>query len=129
MFSDDENDLSATDDAFASLHDVAGRRLRRGRLTVVDATNVHADSRRALLALAREDHVLAAALVLDVPEKLRQRRNASRADRRMGPHVVRHHVRDLKRSLRCLKDEGLRIVHALRSPEEADAAVVVRDRM
>ena len=34
LVSDDENDQSATDDAFAALHYVAARRLARGRLTV-----------------------------------------------------------------------------------------------
>ena len=35
---DDENDQSSTDDAFAALHFVAGRRLARAKLTVIDAT-------------------------------------------------------------------------------------------
>lgn len=40
MVSDDANDQSATNDAFDLLEYIAGKRLDRGRLTVVDATNV-----------------------------------------------------------------------------------------
>ncbi|MFD0784495.1 AAA family ATPase, partial [Micromonospora azadirachtae] len=40
MVADDENDQSASADAFDALHYVAGKRLRAGRLTVVDATNL-----------------------------------------------------------------------------------------
>ena len=40
LVSDDENDQAATNDAFDVLHYIAGKRLSRGLLTVVDATNV-----------------------------------------------------------------------------------------
>jgi protein phosphatase len=40
LVSDDENDQTATNDAFELLHYVAGKRLAGGRLTVIDATNV-----------------------------------------------------------------------------------------
>jgi hypothetical protein len=35
LVADDPNDQAATEDAFAVLHEIAGRRLARGRLTVV----------------------------------------------------------------------------------------------
>ena len=44
LVSDDENDQRATPDAFALVHFLARTRLRRGRLTVIDATNVQRDS-------------------------------------------------------------------------------------
>jgi protein phosphatase len=40
LVSNSENDQSATNAAFAALHFIAARRLERGLLTVVDATNV-----------------------------------------------------------------------------------------
>ena len=40
LVSDDENDQSATRDAFAVLHFIAAKRLAAGRLTVVDATKL-----------------------------------------------------------------------------------------
>ena len=60
LVADDENDQSATTDAFDVLHYVAGKRLAAGRLTVVDATNVQPEARRPLVALARQYHVLPA---------------------------------------------------------------------
>jgi protein phosphatase len=126
LVSDDENNQSATDDAFAALHYVAARRLARGRLTVVDATNVQPESRKPLVALARDYHVLPVAIVLDLPERVCQERNRSRSDRDFGPHVIRNQKSQLHRSLRGLGREGFRHVHVLKTEEEVDAAVFVR---
>jgi protein phosphatase len=126
LVSDDENDQSATDDAFAALHYVAARRLARGRLTVVDATNVQPEARKPLVALAREYHVLPVAIVLDLPERVCHERNRSRPDRDFGPHVVRNQKSQLHRSLRGLGREGFRHVHVLKTQEEVDAAVFQR---
>jgi polynucleotide kinase-phosphatase len=126
LVSDDENDQSATNDAFDALHYVAARRLARGRLTVVDATNVQPEARKPLVALAREYHVLPVAIVLDLPERTCHDRNRSRPNRHFGPHVVRNQRSQLHRSLRGLGREGFRHVHVLKTQEEVDAAVVVR---
>src|SRR5579863_1019376 len=75
LVADDENDQSATPDAFDVLHFIVGTRLRRGLLTVVDATNVQQRARAELLKLARAHDVLADAIVLDVPESLATARN------------------------------------------------------
>src|SRR5580704_16520964 len=72
--SDDENDQSATNDAFEVLHFIAAKRLARGRLTVVDATNVQPESRKPLVQLARRYHCLPVAIVLNLPERLCQDR-------------------------------------------------------
>jgi protein phosphatase len=126
LVSDDENDQSSTDDAFAALHFVAARRLARANLTVVDATNVQPEARKPLVALAREYHVLPVAIVLDLPERLCHDRNRSRPDRDFGPHVIRNQRSQLHRSLRGLGREGFRHVHVLKSQEEVDAAVIER---
>ena len=39
LVSDNENDQAATNDAFDLLHTIVRKRLGRGRLTVIDATN------------------------------------------------------------------------------------------
>src|SRR5213593_1150922 len=62
LVSDDENDQSATNDAFDLLHYITRKRLAAGRLTVIDATNVQPEARRPLIALAREYHVLSVAI-------------------------------------------------------------------
>ncbi|MFF8827959.1 polynucleotide kinase-phosphatase [Streptomyces sp. NPDC015131] len=129
LVADDENDQSASGDAFDVLHYIAGKRLAAGRLTVVDATSVQPESRRQLVRLAREHDVLPVAVVLDMPEDVCVRRNAGRPDRAHLPrHVVQRHRRELRRSLRGLEREGFRKVHVLRSVEEAETAEVVRER-
>lgn len=124
LVADDENDQSASRDAFDALYFVAGKRLAAGRITVIDATNVQRSARAGLVSLAREHDVLPVAIVLDLPESLCVRRNAARADRDFGPQVIRRHRAELRRSLNSLEREGFRRVHVLRTPEEVDAASV-----
>ncbi len=121
VVSDDENNQSASGDAFELLHFIVRKRLKRGLLTVVDATNVQPESRKPLVQLAREFHCLPVAIVLDVPERLCQDRNQARPDRNFGRHVIAQHRSQLRRSLPDLKREGFRHVHVLRSAEEVDA--------
>ncbi|MBL1084140.1 polynucleotide kinase-phosphatase [Streptomyces actinomycinicus] len=129
LVSDDENDQSATRDAFDVLHYIAGKRLAAGRRTVVDATSVQQDSRRQLIELAKKYDVLPIAIVLDVPEEVCAERNAARTDRADMPRrVIQRHVRELRRSLRHLEREGFRRVHVLRGAEEAANATVVTEK-
>ncbi|WOX21541.1 polynucleotide kinase-phosphatase [Streptomyces solicathayae] len=129
LVADDENDQSASRDAFDVLHYIAGKRLAAGRLTVVDATSVQKEARRQLVQLAREHDVLPIAIVLDMPESVCVERNAVRPDRAHLPRqVVQRHRRELHRSLRGLEREGFRKVHVLRTVEEAESAQVVLEK-
>jgi protein phosphatase len=127
LVSDDENDQSASNDAFDLLHTIARKRLARGHLTVVDATNVEPESRKQLVAIAREYHALPVAIVLDLPPKMCAERNASRPDRQFRAHVVRNQSSMLRRSLRFLGREGFRYVYVLKSPEEIELVQIVRE--
>ena len=129
LVADDENDQSASRDAFEVLRFIAGKRLAAGRLTVVDATNVQPEARREMVALAREHDVLPVAIVLDLPERLCAERNAGRPDRAFGPHVLRRQHGQLRRSLNQLPREGFRTVHVLRSADEVQAATITRTRL
>ncbi len=126
LVSDDENDQSATADAFAVLHFVAGRRLARGLLTVVDATNVQPEARKPLVELARAHYVQPVAIVFDLPLEILEERSRTRTDREIGGHVLRNQKNQLRRSLRNLQKEGFRHVWALRSPEEVEAVTIER---
>lgn len=126
VVSNDETNLDATTDAFGLLHEIVRTRLRRGLLTVVDATNVQPEARKPLLALAYEAHLFASAIVLDVPPQVCIDRNRERPDRQFGDHVVRSHVRGVKQSIGRLRKEGFRSIHVLRYPEDIDSAVVER---
>ncbi|TGD79354.1 polynucleotide kinase-phosphatase [Hymenobacter wooponensis] len=129
LVADDENDQSATPEAFALLHYLIGLRLKRGLLTVVDATNVQAEARKTLVQLARDYHVLPTAIILDVPDRIAEDRNRARAERQhMGRHVVPQQRQQLRRSLKTLKQEGFRHIYHLHGPEEIDAVqAIVRD--
>jgi protein phosphatase len=127
LVSDDENNQAATNDAFEVLHFIAAKRLAAGKLVVVDATNIQSEARKPIVELGRQYHCLPVAIVFDMPEKLCQDRNRLRPDRTFGPHVVRHHLQQLRRSLRNLQREGFRTVHVLRSPEEVDTAEIERE--
>lgn len=127
LVSGDENDQGASADAFDVLHYIVGTRLRRGLLTVVDATNTSKDARSALVALAREHDVLPVAIVLDLDPELAIARNEQRPDRAFGPGPVRRQASQLRRSLKGLQREGFRAIHTLRSEEEMAAAEIVRE--
>jgi protein phosphatase len=129
LVADDENDQSASADAFDVLRYIAGKRLAAGRLTVVDATNVQPEARKQLVELAREHDVLPAAIVFDLPEALCVARNKARQDRDFGPHVIRRQRDQLRRSLRGLAREGFRTVYVLRSEAEVGDVTVTRTRM
>lgn len=127
LVSDDENDQAATKDAFEVLHFIAGKRLKAGKLTVVDATNVQPEARRPLIALARQYHCLPVVFVLDMPERLCQDRNVGRADRAFGPHVIRNQTSQLRKSIRGLEREGFRHVHVFRTPDELEGLTILRE--
>ncbi len=126
MIADNENDQSATPEAFELLHFIARKRLAAGRLTVIDATNVQSESRTPLVAIAREQHCIPVAIVLNLPERLCLERNASRRDRPISAHAVRQQVSQLRRSLRDLKQQGFRHIFVLQTEEEVAAVQVSR---
>lgn len=127
LVSNDELDQAATADAFGVLHHIAGVRLRRGLLTVVDATNTQPRARAELVRVAKEHDVLVDAIVLDVAEAVAVERNQARPDRDFGAHVVRRQARELRSSLGRMRREGFRRVHVLSGPDEIAAATVVRE--
>lgn len=129
IVADDETDLSATGDAFDLVRYIIEKRLAARRLTVIDATNVKPEDRRTLVSLAKKYHALAIAFVFLLPEDQCHARNQSRPDRQFGPHVVRNHMRSLKRGLRRMNREGIRFVYKLNSQDEVDAVQIERQRL
>jgi|SRR5437879_8233588 len=123
MVADDESDQSATDAAFEILHLVVHHRLRRRRLTVVDATNVRPADRRGLLELARKHAAPAVAIVFDIAEEVCVERDRGRAGRTVGAAVIHRQRQAMLRSLPDLEAEGFATVYRLGSPE-AEVSVV-----
>ncbi|MEO1398763.1 MAG: polynucleotide kinase-phosphatase, partial [Pseudomonadota bacterium] len=113
-------------DLLAGVHYITRTRLNRRRLTVVDATNVRPEDRASLVKIARENHAIAVAIVVNPGEEICHARNVDRPDRQFGAHVVRNQTRTMKRGLRGLEKEGFRQVHELRSVERIDAVEIER---
>jgi protein phosphatase len=121
---DDDNDQSATKDAFELLHFILRKRLAAARLTVADATNVQPEARKPLVAIAREFHCIPVAVVFDLPETLCQERNRERPDRNFGAHVIRNQASQLRRSIRALKREGFRHIFQFKNQEDVETATI-----
>ena len=121
MVADNEADQAATMAAFAVLHCIVDQRLRAGRLTVIDATNVQAKARRPLLELAVRYHRPCMAIVFELPPQVCKERNRQRQDRVIGDFVVDRQCSQAPVSADILSHEGFDPVIVLHSSEEADA--------
>ena len=113
----DAADQSATADAFKMLHVVAKSRLRRGLLTVIDATNLTQRARLSLLRMAALAGRPASAVAFDLPLDRCLARNAARPGRRVPEDVVRRQHAEMCRALARLPAEGYATIIQLR---EAD---------
>ncbi len=125
LVGDDPNDQGVGAQAFAVVHAIVRARLELGKLVVVDATHVQPESRAPLIELARAADLFAVAVVLDVPLRTCEDRNAARPDRQFGGHVARNQHTSLRRSLRGLKAEGFKQVWVLK-PHEIEQTEVQR---
>ncbi len=96
-------------------------RLRRGRLTVVDATNVEEWARRELLSLARPHRRPAVAIVLDLPFDVIVERNAARLDGPRPRAALTRQARWLRDSLASLPGEGFDAVYRLASVDDVES--------
>jgi predicted kinase len=125
IVADDPEDQRATDDAFELLHHAMRLRLRRGRVSVIDATNVEPWARELLLDEARRHRRPAVAVVFDLPLDVCLERNARRP-RPRPPAAIRRQHRWLRDSLAALSHEGYLEIHRLTTPAEVDSVSVVR---
>lgn len=125
--SGDESDQRASGVAFSILHRELGMRLAVGRLVVVDATNVRAQHRRPLLAIARQTGTPVAAIVLDLPRTVVRARNAAR-DRVVADDVIDRQLGWLRETLDGdqLRTEGVDPVVVLRGEAAAAGLTISR---
>jgi predicted kinase len=123
LVSGDPADQSVSRVAFSILHRELDRRLAAGRTTVVDATNVSAYARRAVLRRASRHGIPAIAIVLDLEPTLVQARNAIRPGRIVPTDAVEQQLASLARAIRRdeLALEGFAVVHVVRTAAELDA--------
>jgi protein phosphatase len=119
---DDENDQTATSDAFELLHLILAKRLTRRRTTVIDATNVQQSSRSSLLAMAAQWKIPAVAIVFELAEELCQKRNLERAIRQVPREVITNQMAAMSEG--HLETEGFVSVYRI----TGDAANLVISR-
>jgi protein phosphatase len=124
LVSDDEGDQSASAAAFAVLYFIAARRARRGRLTVVDATNVRPQDRQRVLWLGQRYRRAAIAIVFGLPLDLCLARNEARVGRQVEPGVIRDQWEQMPSSAEAVSAEGFSAVYWFHSASEIDSALV-----
>jgi len=105
LICDDENDQSATSQAFGLLHLIVSRRLARGRRTVVDATNLRRSDRAAMLRIAQRFQRPAVAILFAVSLETAIQRNRSRPGRKVEDRVVATQ-HELLPAISVLREEG-----------------------
>ena len=121
-------DQAASRRAFGVLHLALERRLAAGRTTVVDATNVQANARQALIRRARAAGVPALAIVLDLPLAACLTGDRARSDRHVPEAIVERQWTALRATLdgAPLTAEGFAAEHRLTSRAAIDSVVVRR---
>jgi predicted kinase len=127
LVSGDEANQKVSRVAFSILHRDLERRLKAGRLTVVDATNVEPRNRRELIRRAHAAGLPVVALVLDLHPSIVLARNTTRA-RQVDEAVVRSQLERVRTTAGegLLAGEGCATVWIGRTPEAIDAVLIRR---
>jgi protein phosphatase len=125
LVADDEANQEATGDAFDLLHHLVGLRLKRGLLTVVDATNIHVEGRKQLVRLAKQYHYAPVLIALDVPVRTLLDRHRLRTDRSFSERVIENQRLDFRNALRGreLDKEGFKNAFILGERDIDDATI------
>ncbi|MCH9816036.1 MAG: AAA family ATPase [Actinomycetia bacterium] len=126
LVADDENDQSANRAAFEVLHLILHERLRRGRFTVVDATNLHSQARQTLRGLASRWRIPVHVIVLNPGWAVCEERWRTRTDRHFERKVLQRQQDALRSTLEQLPNESYEAVTVLDSAASIAAATIVR---
>ena len=106
-------------------------RLRAGRLTVVDATNLERSARRRGSPAPAPPACRSVAIVLDLPADVVLARNAARLERVVDPAVVRRHLAAVRPRLSTTggwRPKGSTPWSILETPEAVDSLRIERRR-
>ena len=113
---DDERDQRFSAQAFALVHCLIEQRLSINRLSVVDSTALTLPARKNLLELARKYHVMAVALLIDVPLEACVERDAKR-ERSVGRQIIERQHQFFEQLRSSIKQEGFDQVVELRDED------------
>jgi predicted kinase len=126
LLADDPADQGASAEAFALLALIVNGRLRRHLMTVVDATNLRAASRRRFSRLAERYGVPAVAIAFAFEPHINLAHNALREDRTVEDGVVIDQAARMPAALAALEAEGYAALYVLREPNTFGLVLVER---
>jgi F420-dependent oxidoreductase-like protein len=104
-----EDDITASDDAFALLEEIVVRRTARGLTTVVDTLGLDADRRRAWVARAREKGIACVCVAFVTPLSECRARNRERA-KSVPQRVLSGQARQFRDQHPVLESDGFDFV-------------------
>ena len=117
--SDDENDQTASADAFELVRFIAEKRLKNRKIAVIDATNVRASERKQWVKIARRWHALPVAVLARSGSMSACGATRPGRDRNFGPGVPQRMISEDSQGLRGLQREGFRQVWTLSSATQS----------
>lgn len=127
MICDDENNQACSGDAFDLVTFIVRKRLKYGKFTVVDATNVGSKNRRKLLQLARQFYGETIAVVFDLPLKECHENNIQRQNRVVPENIICQQYERLQASLDHLKSqENINHTLVLKTRHEINTMVICK---
>jgi protein phosphatase len=124
VLTDDENDQTVTGDAFRLVRMIVEKRLQRGLLTVVDATNLKAADRKEYLDMARQYGIMAIAIVVKLPSAILNERHRHRTDRNFSVDILQRQIELMQSVERNLPFEGFQAIYTLNSPDDVEQTTV-----
>lgn len=122
----DPGDQTATSAAFGLMRHALEERMKRRRLTVLDATSVTRRERSRFVGVARRHDVACVAVALDLPLEVCQQRSTDRRTRPVPPDVVERQHTTFRRHLAGIGDEPFDEVIVVSTQEEFDSIEVDR---
>ena len=128
MLADDPADQDASAEAFRVLAILANGRLKRRLLTVIDATNLRAASRKQLRSLAARYGIPAVAVAFDLPAELFAAHNEQRQDRVVAAEVVADQTERMQEAMTDLVAENYAGIFVFRDVDVLKDATVTRSR-
>ena len=128
MLADDPSDQGASAEAFRLLAILANGRLKRRLLTVIDATNLRATSRKQLRAVAARYGIPTVAIAFDLPADLYVLHNQKRPDRLVDAEVLADQTERMGDAMADLVTEDYAFLHVLRDQDAVAEMTVDRVR-
>jgi protein phosphatase len=122
LVSDDATNQAISGHAFDLMHFIIEKRLRLGRLTVADATNLKREDRKVLIKIARWYDYNAAAIIFDVPLEVCLARNRARA-RVVPEEALMAQYELLMKTRQTINREGFNYIYKLDEATQSSVAV------